>query len=143
MRTRPHQPTRRARDCWQLVGSGAKGGALSGHPTPEQLEVALRFGSEARPPLPGEKVGIARNVLDGLIPLNGLRHPVAGDVCGWYIWAGEELSEADDFFVPLHVAHLTEWCPSAIPYLALAPGWRFLLAPGYEDVWFDESLLTD
>jgi hypothetical protein len=27
------------------------------------------------------------------------------------------------------------------PYLALPPGWRFLIAPDYEDVWFDESLL--
>jgi hypothetical protein len=26
-------------------------------------------------------------------------------------------------------------------YLGLAPGWRFLIAPGYEDVWFDEILL--
>jgi hypothetical protein len=27
------------------------------------------------------------------------------------------------------------------PYLALPPGWRFLLAPGYEDVWYDPTLL--
>ena len=25
--------------------------------------------------------------------------------------------------------------------LALPPGWRFLLAPDYEDVWYDPSLL--
>jgi hypothetical protein len=24
----------------------------------------------------------------------------------------------------------------------LGPAWRFLIAPGYEDVWFDPSLLN-
>lgn len=42
---------------------------------------------------------------------------------------------------PLHVAHLGEWCPDAMPYLALPPGWRFLLAPDHEEIWFDPSLL--
>jgi hypothetical protein len=51
----------------------------------------------------GMKVGISRNVLTGLKPLNGLRHPPVGDTTGWYIWAGEEISQDPDFFVPLHV----------------------------------------
>ena len=58
----------------------------------------------------------------------------------WYIWAGEYSSESD-FFVPLHVDHLIDWCPIVIKYLALAPGWRFLLTDDYEDVWLDDSLL--
>jgi hypothetical protein len=88
------------------------------------------------------KVGIARNVRDGLLPLNGLRHPPEGDTTGWYIWAGEELPADPDFFVPLHVDHLAEWCPDAIRYLGLPPGWRFLVAGDYEDVWYDASLLV-
>lgn len=27
------------------------------------------------------------------------------------------------------------------PYLALPPGWGVVLAPDYEDVWYDEALL--
>jgi hypothetical protein len=27
-----------------------------------------------------------------------------------------------------------------MPYLSLPPGWRFLIAPGHEDVWEDQSL---
>lgn len=27
--------------------------------------------------------------------------------------------------------------------LGLAEGWRFLIAPGHEDVWYDASLLDD
>ena len=87
------------------------------------------------------KVGIAKNVKEGLVPINGLRHPPEGDTTGWYIWAGEELSDDPGFFLPLHVEHLKEWCPSVLKYLGLPPGWRFLIDGSYEDVWYDESLL--
>lgn len=92
-------------------------------------------------PTPGDqKVGIALNVRSGLLPINGVRYsPVAG-TSGWYIWAGEEASKDDDFFVPLHACHLDEWCPAVLPYLELPPGWRFLIAPGHEDIWFDPDL---
>jgi hypothetical protein len=64
-----------------------------------------------------------------------------GDVCGWYIWAGE-YSEAPDFFSPLCVEHLDEYCADVLPFLALPPGWRFLFdRKGYVDVWFDAALL--
>ena len=69
-----------------------------------------------------------------------MRIPPAGGTCGWYIWAGE-YSDAADFFVPLHAAHLAEWAPLAVKYLALAPGWRFIVTDTYEDVWYDEILL--
>jgi hypothetical protein len=94
-------------------------------------------------PTPGDlKVGISSNVCAGILPLNGLRHSPTGDTTGWYIWAGEELSSAPDFFKPLHAAHLPEWCPAVQKYLGLPPGWRFLLAREYEDVWFDPTLLV-
>jgi hypothetical protein len=64
-----------------------------------------------------------------------------GDTTGWYIWAGGEPSPDPDFFVPVHVKHLSNWSPDVIRYLQLPPGWRFQIAPGHEDVWFDESLL--
>ena len=73
-------------------------------------------------------------------PVHGLRHPPEGDTTGWYIWSGEFL-EDPDFFEPFHVAHLSKDVPLVVPYLALPPGWRFLLAGGHEDVWHDESLL--
>lgn len=88
------------------------------------------------------KVGIALNVKKGLQPINGLRNPIEGDTSGWYIWAGEELSSEPDFFVPLHIEHLPHWCPDVIKFLGLPPGWRFLIAPNYEDVWEDKSLLN-
>lgn len=86
------------------------------------------------------KIGVSTNLKDGIYPINGLRHPPEGDTTGWYIWAGE-YSEDPDFFVPLHARHLEEWCPEILKYLGLAPGWRFLIAPDYEDVWEDVHLL--
>ena len=107
----------------------------------KQRRVCARFGAPWVESPEDLKVGIALNVKSGLRPINGLRHPLAGDTSGWYIWAGEEFSEDPDFFVPLHVKHLTEWCPEVLPYLGLAPGWRFLIDRDYEDVWEDPCLL--
>jgi hypothetical protein len=106
-----------------------------------QLTVAERFNVAATPPLSGEKVGVARNVREGIWPMNGFRYPPAGDTTDWFIWAGGALSGDPGFFVPLRAEHLTDWCPIVLPYLALPPGWRFLLAPDHEDVWYDENLL--
>jgi hypothetical protein len=86
------------------------------------------------------KVGISANIKDGIYPINGLRHPIQGDATGWYIWAGDYSSDPN-FFVPIHVGHLKEWCPQVMRFLGLAPGWRFLIAPNYVDVWKDISLL--
>jgi hypothetical protein len=87
------------------------------------------------------KAGVARNVGSGLIPINGLRHLPTEDTTGWYLWAGEEFSLAPDFFEPVHVLHLAERCPAVLEFLGLAPGWRFLLAGDYVDVWQDQTLV--
>ena len=86
-------------------------------------------------------MGLARGSLAARWPLNGLRHPQAVQSNGWYLWVGENFSEAEDFFEPLCWEHLVDELPQVIDYLALPPGWRFLIAPDYKDVWFDENLL--
>ncbi len=86
------------------------------------------------------KVGFALET-QGKIPLNGLRHPVEADSSGWYIWCGDELSSDSDFFSPLHAKHLNDRCPEIVKCLGLPPGYRFLVAGDYIDIWFDESLL--
>ncbi|WP_436304978.1 MULTISPECIES: immunity protein Imm33 domain-containing protein [unclassified Variovorax] len=75
------------------------------------------------------------------LPLNALRHPREGGTCGWYIWGGE-LSGNPRFFQPLHVSHLGLHAPVLLPYLALARGWRVLLATGQAEVWYDPGLLA-
>lgn len=90
------------------------------------------------------KVGVALQTLH-LQPLNGLRHAPEGDTTGWYLYGGEDEIPQDDeqFFQPLHVAHLEERCPQALPFLGLPPGYRFLLSGDTIDVWFDPQVLKD
>ena len=107
-----------------------------------QDEVCRRVGATPHPVTLDSKVGVAANISDDAVqPLNGLRHPTAQDANGWYLWRGEALSPDPDFFRPVHSSHLEELCPEVIRYLALPPGWRFLFAPGHEDIWYDASLL--
>jgi hypothetical protein len=105
----------------------------------EQLGICARFGSSVVPVDPTLKVGVALDTL-ALSPLNALRHPPTGDTSGWYVWGGD-YSSADNFFQPLHAAHLANYVPALLPYLALAAGWRVLLAPHHEDAWYDPQLL--
>jgi hypothetical protein len=105
----------------------------------KQRAVCDHHGVAFVPPSAGEKVGIALSTLH-LAPLNGLRHRPENGTCGWYIWGGD-LSDEADFFQPVHVHHLAHHCPAALPYLALPPGYRFLLAGEEEDVWEDRTLL--
>ena len=108
----------------------------------EQSQLCKKYDTFFVPCPDGSKVGITLNVRNEHLIINGLRHPPEGDTNGWYIWAGEELSNAHDFFMPLHIEHLEDWCPQVVKYLGLPPGWRFLIARDHEDVWEDKSLLN-
>jgi hypothetical protein len=132
-----------SRDRWlkalQCIESG---GATVNHDHDAQEATCLAYGVPYTPPVAGLKVGISRNVRDGVLPINGLRHSPEGDTTGWYIWAGKELPDDPDFFVPLHVEHMKEWCPEAIRFLGLPPGWRFLVAGDHEEAWEDPAIVN-
>jgi hypothetical protein len=99
-------------------------------------------GVEPVKPETGSKLGIAVETI-GKVPINGLRHKEGNGTNGWYIWCGEEMSQADDFFSPLHIEHISEYLPEVEEYLDLPPGYRFLIdGNNYEDVWFDEEVLN-
>lgn len=104
-----------------------------------QRQVCEEVGAESWPVDYSLKVGISMNVREGVLPIRGLRNRPESTTSGWYIWAGGRMSQDDDFFVPLHASHLADWCPLAIKYLQLPPGWHFLTDGSYEDIWFDEG----
>lgn len=105
----------------------------------EQVEVCNKYGVIFLASPENSILGISKNVKEGILPINGIRYPNEKDTCGWYIWAGEELSDSPDFFVPLHVKHLADWCPLVIKYLGLPIGYRFLITPDYEDIWKEDN----
>jgi hypothetical protein len=110
-----------------------------------QKEICNKYGFKFEPCDLHLKVGISLDIKEKSksMPIHALRHPIQGDASGWYIWAGE-YSDADDFFQPIHVVHLEEFCPLIFPYLGLAVGSRVLIAENgnYVDVWEDLSLLN-
>ena len=102
--------------------------------------VCEREGVEPVTPAQGSKLGVALSTL-GRKPINGLRHNPEKGTNGWYIWCGDNFSEADDFFEPLHVEHIDDYLPIVKKYLGLPPGYRFQIdCNDHEDIWFDVEL---
>ena len=69
-----------------------------------QLETCRHFRCEFVAAPQESKLGIALRTISNS-PVNGLRHPAEKDTNGWFIWCGTELSQAADFFSPLHTSH--------------------------------------
>lgn len=106
-----------------------------------QRDICSKYGSPTVFPDAASKLGIALATLQR-IPITACRiHPENG-TNGWYIHGGEYSDDAD-FYQPLHTSHLAELLPQVLPYLALAPGYRFIIDDeGYEDVWYDPNVLA-
>ena len=110
--------------------------------TEEQLQVCQRYGSAPFGINLALNVGIALKTLTRM-PINATRLPEENGTSGWYIHGGE-YSERPDFYQPLCGEHLHKYCSQIIKYLALAPGYRLIIDnAGYEDVWYDSSVLED
>jgi hypothetical protein len=109
----------------------------------EEAQKALcsRYGTAFVTTPADDKIGFATSTA-GLQPINGLRHPLTPGTSGWYVWCGEAFSKSADFFEPLHAKHIYESLPDATHLFGLPPGYRFLLAGDYLDVWYDETLLA-
>ncbi|QEG30010.1 hypothetical protein GobsT_48100 [Gemmata obscuriglobus] len=102
-----------------------------------QQRICRTYGAGFEPPAPGSKVGLAIPTLDR-IPIHGVRLAPTDTTCGWYIYAGGEWSDAADFYQPLCVEHMADYCRLAVPFLGLPPGWRFMIdGQGFIDVWQD------
>lgn len=73
----------------------------------EQIMICKKYNTEIYPVSDISKIGVAENVKQtSLYPINGLRHRSKDDTNGWYIWAGENFSNDENFFLPLHTSHL-------------------------------------
>jgi hypothetical protein len=106
----------------------------------EQIAVCKQYGANFTPAPLNSILGFAVET-ENTLPMNGLRHPPNGDANGWYIWGGKQLSKDPGFFSPLHTQHLLRRKPEILKFLGLPPGYRFLIAGDYVDIWFDPNLL--
>lgn len=112
-------------------------------PLQSQIAICEKFGVSPQTFMRHERIGLAIATMS-FFPINGLRIPALSGSTGWYIFGGVEQSDDPDFYSPLCITHLKTYCEIAIPYLCLPSGWRFQIdADGYEDVWYDESLVCN
>lgn len=82
----------------------------------KQRQVRAEHQVPWKPPVGGAIVGVALEVGGDKWPIHGLRQPIEGTSCGWYLWAGEgELDRSPDYFQPVHVEHLYERRPEVLP----------------------------
>src|ERR1700761_2856647 len=95
----------------------------------QQKRVCQNVGANFLPTDELLKIGISKDFDPLRFPINGLRHPPERGTTGWYLWSGEDFSDAPDYFVPWKTKHFNERYPGFAKYFGLAPGWRFLIAP--------------
>ncbi len=83
-------------------------------------------------------VAVAVNTLNQE-PIVGIRKkPEPEENVAWFIYGGE-MGEGEHFFETMTVRELQDILPEALPYLALAEGFRFMIdREDYEDVWKEE-----
>jgi hypothetical protein len=110
--------------------------------TERQMAACERAGVKPTFLSASDRIAIARDFDPERFPINGLRHPAHDNMCGWYIWSGDDLSDDPEHFEVICYGHLLDDSVPWLEYLALPSGWRFLAAPGYEDAWWDETLIT-
>lgn len=116
---------------------------------PSQAEICERYGVRPQRPSPTPFVRclVGRSLADGVWPVFGGRSrpkPERSD-SGWIIWAVhsdmQAAANADGFEV-VPVTEVKARSEVAWRYLALPPGWAFVLGPdGFEDVYQDPELL--
>ena len=106
-----------------------------------QKATCARYGALFVPACASVNSGFAIQT-EGKVPINALRHPVTTDTTGWYLWCGELYSNESNFFEPVHTGHIYEKYQEIGHLLGLPPGYRFLVAGDYLDVWFDPNLLA-
>ena len=76
-------------------------------------------------------------------PIYGARERNEDGTTSWYVWGGP-YSTVEDFFQPICAGHIRELLPEAVPYLALPPGYKFIIdRSGFEDVWLEENRSTN
>ena len=88
-----------------------------------------------------QMVVISDGVYEGL-PLEGVRYPSPDHMSGWWLTTDEYNGDTSSLKT-VHYIHIVESRPEVAIYMALPPGYRFMLGGEQEQVWFDEEVAND
>ncbi|MFN3149121.1 hypothetical protein [Bremerella sp.] len=106
-----------------------------------QRRICTIFDAQYTPVGPG-RIGIALQTLDQL-PFRGVRVAPVGNMCGWWIHAGE-WSDDPHFYQPMCQEHIEETCQWILPFLKLPIGWQFYTdGKGNIDAWKQDPVGSD
>src|SRR5262245_46849436 len=107
----------------------------------DQHQVCELLNAEFSPPDPDQMCAVSAGVMEGELPIEGVRYRAPGHMSGWYITTDRYSGHIADMRVE-HCYHVTARRVDIVRYLALPAGHRFFLwrdAQGLNDqVRFDE-----
>jgi|GEM_PF-3278019 len=89
-----------------------------------QRRVCAHWGAPFERPNADSLVSISALVLQGHMPVAGVRYRMTGKMSGWIIYASDIHEEVDDLTYE-HVVHLATMRPDLLRYMGLPVGWRF------------------
>ena len=105
-------------------------------------DICIKYGAIPCPCDDNELLELADNTI-GELPVNGRRLIKSNNHSGWQIWCGPKDSLAKHAkFRDLPAFNIRRSLAEATPFLALPPGFCFLIAGGYHKVWFDNDLIS-
>ncbi|WP_010604482.1 immunity protein Imm33 domain-containing protein [Pseudoalteromonas maricaloris] len=106
-----------------------------------QQECCENYRAQYTPVDEEQMVVISDGVYEGL-PLEGVRYPSPDHMSGWWLTTDEYNGDTSSLKT-VHFTHIVEHRPEVAIYMALPPGYRFMLGGQEEHVWFDEEVAND
>lgn len=106
----------------------------------QQSALCRSVGSEMKPPHASHRVSVSAGVLEGTLPLEGVRYPSFTPNSGWYLTT--DLYDGDIRSVRMiHLEHLTAARPEVTKLLGLSFGYRFEATGANKvSVWYDAEV---
>ena len=105
----------------------------------EQSELCRQTGANFDPPRPEQKAALSAGVLEGDLPVWGVRYRAPSHMSGWYLTTESFSGDVKDLQVD-HLYHVTSRRPDLARFLALPAGFRFELTSNGHSAGFDEQV---
>jgi hypothetical protein len=108
----------------------------------EQSNICRQAGAPFEPPYADQKVATSVGVMEGDVPVWGVRYSAPPHMSGWYLTTDRYSGNIEDLKVG-HLHHLTALRPDLVRFLALPHGYRFELTGQGERAYFDAQVLKE
>lgn len=108
----------------------------------EQSDTCRRLATAFFPPRPDQMAAVSPGVLEGDVPVWGVRYTAPPHMSGWYLTTETYSGDVSTLRVE-HLYHVTALRPDLAPFLALPAGFRFEVTADGGSAKFDEGVLKE